>query len=71
MEIKSIKEDMKQIKQEAKEKGLLIKEINKAYTSIKKQLKDEAKPQEKDLVDTIADFIMEDEDLLNSIKSLV
>jgi uncharacterized protein (UPF0335 family) len=71
LEIKSIKEDMKQIKQEAKENGILIKEIDEAIRELKKEIKRRSKPNEADAVETIKALIESDEDLYNSLTMIV
>ena len=70
-EIKGLKEDIKAIKQEAKEEGILTKEINKAISMVKQEIKNEANPTEATLVDSFAKIFREDDDIYHSIASLL
>jgi len=70
-EIKGLKEDIKVIKQEAKEDGILTKEINKAISKVKAKIKEDGNPTEMTLVDSFINIIENDGDLYQSIASLL
>jgi len=71
LEIKNIKEDMKQIKAEAKENGILVKEIDEAMRELKKEIKRKADPAKLDAVETIKAMIESDEELFDSFTMIV
>ena len=70
-EIKGLKEDIKQIKAEAKEEGILTKEINKAINILKAEIKSNSNPGEKHIVDEYVKLFEEDEDIYHSLVSLL
>jgi len=70
-EIKGLKEDIKLVKQEAKEDGILTKEINKAISKIKAKIKEEGNPTEITLVESFMKIIEDDADLYHSVASLL
>ncbi len=69
LEIKSIQEDIKVIKGEAKENGVLIKEIDSVIADIKRELKKD--PSETIIEDDIRAKFEKNEDIMASISTLV
>lgn len=67
IELKNLKEDIKSIKKEAKDDGILIKEVIQAINMIKKNLK---KVKNKD-TETILDALTNDVEIMYSIQSLM
>ena len=71
LQIKEIKEDIKSVKQEAKEQGLLVGEITKAISEIKREVKKQKKPNETTMVEEIKDLLAEDSEITSTINELV
>lgn len=69
MEIKAIQDDIKVIKSEAKEKGVLVKEIDAAISQLKKEAKQN--PQEAILQEEVLEKLRDNKDILDSISMLV
>ncbi len=69
IEIKSINDDIKQIKIEAKENGVLIKEIDSVIADIKRELKKD--PSETIIEDDIRAKFEKNEDIMASISTLI
>lgn len=69
MEIKGIKDDQKEIKKEAKDEGLLIKEITAAINDIKKEIKQPASEAADE--SAIGIILREDTDFYNAVELLV
>jgi len=69
MEIKSIQDDIKQIKSEARQEGVLVKEIDESIAVLKKDAK--KMPQEKKLQEEILEKLKENKDILDSIHMIV
>jgi uncharacterized protein (UPF0335 family) len=70
-EIKGLKEDIKAIKAEAKEDGILTKEINKAINLIKAEVKAQSNPAESSIINEYVEAFKDDEDIYHSIVSLL
>lgn len=71
MEKKALSEEVKEIKQAAKDEGLLIKHIDNAIKIVKAELKDELDPAEKALKDEMLAIIKSNEDLVDAIALIV
>lgn len=69
MEIKSIQDDVKKIKLAAKEKGVLVKEIDSAITTLKKEAK--LDPQEAFLQKEVLDKLRANKDIIDSIDMII
>jgi len=69
MEIKSIQDDIKTIKLAAKEKGVLVKEIDSAISQLKKEAKQN--PQEAQLQEEVLEKLRENKDIIDSIQMIV
>lgn len=69
MEKKSIDDDIKQVKAEAREKGVLVKEIDGAISQLKKEAK--LMPQEAKLQQEIYEKLRDNKDISDSIHMIV
>jgi len=69
MEIKSIQDDVKQIKAEARQEGVLVKEIDSAISIMKKNAK--LMPQEAKIQEEILEKLEANKDISDSIHMIV
>jgi len=69
MEVKSIQDDIKAIKSEARENGVLTKEIDGAITQLKKRAK--MMPQEAKLQEEVLEKLEGNKDIMDSISMIV
>jgi len=69
MEVKAIQDDIKVIKTEAKEKGVLVKEIDSAISQLKKEAKQN--PQEAQLEEEVLEKLRENKDIIDSISMII
>jgi len=68
-EIKGRKDDIKFVKQEAKEDGILTKEINKALGILKSKMK--VNEADKFIIDKFVDMLEKDDDILQAVANLM
>jgi uncharacterized protein (UPF0335 family) len=68
-EIKVLRNEIKEVKKEMKEKGVELKLFNKAYSYLKKQVKEKADPIMKDAIVFAEEII--DDDTWNSLDELI
>jgi len=69
IEMKALQDDIKQIKTEAKENGVLVKEIDSAIRDIKRELKTD--PSEKAIEEEIIEKLKSDEGIMDSIAMTI
>ena len=69
IEMKAIQDDIKTIKSDAKENGVLVKEIDSAIKDIKKELK--TNPADLQLEQEIVDQLKADQDIMDSIAMTI
>ena len=69
IEMKAIQDDIKTIKGDAKENGVLVKEIDSAIKDIKKELK--TNPADLQLEQDIVDQLKADQDIMDSIAMTI
>jgi len=69
IEMKAIQDDIKTIKGEAKENGVLVKEIDSAIKEIKKELK--TNPADLALEVEITDMLRNNQDIMDSIAMTI
>ncbi len=69
MEVKSIQDDIKEIKKEARQEGVLVKEIDSAISTLKKEAKQ--MPNEKVLAEQILEKLRDNKDVADSIHMIV
>ena len=69
LEMKEIQSEIKIIKNEAKDEGVMVKEIDAAITLLKKEAK--YTPGEKRIAEEVLEELRENSDILNAINQLV
>jgi uncharacterized protein (UPF0335 family) len=69
IEMKAIQDDIKTIKADAKENGVLVKEIDSAIKSIKKELK--TNPADLQLEEEIVEALKGNEEIMDSIAMTI
>ena len=69
MEVKSIQDDIKEIKSEARGEGVLVKEIDAAISTLKKEAK--MMPQEAKIAEEILEKLRANKDIADSISMIV
>ena len=69
IEMKAIQDDIKTIKSDAKENGVLVKEIDSAIKDIKKELK--TNPADLQLEQEIVEQLKADQDIMDSIAMTI
>lgn len=69
MEIKAINDDIKIIKTEAKERGTLVKEIDSAIATLKKEAKQN--PQEAQLQEEVLEKLRSNKEIVDSISMII
>jgi len=69
IEIKAIQDDIKQIKKDARDEGVLVKEIDAAISQLKKEAKQ--MPGEARITEEVLEKLRDNNDIMNSISLLV
>ncbi len=69
IEMKAIQDDIKQIKTEAKDNGVLVKEIDSAISRIKKEMK--TNPADIQLEEDIIEQLKSDDGIMDSIAMTI
>jgi len=69
MEVKAIQDDIKQIKKDARDEGVLVKEIDAAISQLKKEAK--YMPGEARIAEEVMEKLRESDDIMDSISLLV
>lgn len=69
IDMKAIQDDIKDIKSDAKENGVLVKEIDSAIKDIKRELK--TNPADRELEEEIIQTLKEDEGIMDSIAMTI
>lgn len=69
LEMKAIQDDIKTIKSDAKENGVLVKEIDSAIKDIKREIK--TNPADRQLEEEIIEKLKADEGIMDSIAMTI